>query len=68
MSDAPIGEISSYEATDQSHGRIDTRKIEVLAISSNRLKDYGSDFPHVHQIFKITRTSTDLRGNGMKLK
>jgi hypothetical protein len=43
---------------DKGHGRIDVRRIW----TSTALNDYLS-FPHVRQVFRIERITTDLVGN-----
>jgi len=50
-----------HTTTDKGHGRIETREIW----TSTGLNDYV-DFPHVHQVFCIRRTTTDLLGNLVK--
>ena len=62
FSTAPPSEIRSSETIERNHGRIDTRQIDVLPILPDCLKENGSDFPHVHQVFRITRQSSDLNG------
>jgi predicted transposase YbfD/YdcC len=66
ISEAPTSEIRSSEITEKSHGRIDTRKIDALSIHAECLNDNGSDFPHVHQIFQITRQSNSLKGKKIR--
>jgi len=46
---------------DKGHGRIETREIW----TSTELKGY-LDFPQVGQVFRIRRTTTDLKGNVVK--
>lgn len=46
---------------DKGHGRLETREIW----TSSELNDY-LDFPHVGQVFRIRRTTTDLQGNVVK--
>lgn len=46
---------------DKGHGRLETREIW----TSTELNDY-LDFPHVGQVFRIRRTTTDLHGNVVK--
>ena len=46
---------------DKGHGRLETREIW----TSTELNDY-LDFPHVGQVFRIRRTTTDLQGNVVK--
>ena len=46
---------------DKGHGRIETREIW----TSTELNDYA-DFPHIGQVFRIRRTTTDLEGNIIK--
>ncbi len=43
---------------DKGHGRIETRTIR----TSTLLNDY-LDFPHTGQVFRIERTTTDLKGD-----
>ena len=49
----------SEEDLDKAHGRIEQRRIEVLTPLPRLL-----NYPHVAQIFRITRERTDARRNG----
>ncbi|MBI5470310.1 ISAs1 family transposase [Candidatus Kaiserbacteria bacterium] len=44
------------ETIDKKHGRLEIRRIQI----STALNDYLK-FPHVHQIFRITKTVTNLK-------
>jgi predicted transposase YbfD/YdcC len=42
---------------DKNHGRIETRTIRTSTLLNNYI-----DFPHIGQVFRIERTTTDLKG------
>lgn len=56
----------SSKTIERGHGRIDTRKIDTLSIGTECLKKYGSSFPHVNQIFRISRESRSLYGKMLR--
>lgn len=50
-----------HETVDKGHGRIETRRIW----TSTALNGY-LDFPHVQQVMRIERTTTDLHGEKLR--
>ena len=52
-----------YVEIDKGHGRIEKRSIQ----ASNALNEYLEPlFPYVGQVFRITRITTDLKGNNFQ--
>ena len=52
-----------YVECDKGHGRIEKRSIQ----ASNALNEYLEPlFPYVGQVFRITRITTDLKGNNFQ--
>ena len=51
----------AHETLDRGHGRIEIRRIW----TSTELNDY-LEFPHLNQVFRIERITSDLQGNPLR--